>query len=73
MVTENIANLAVAGRCISASFILEASLRIQPTCMSMGEAAGKAAIWAQEKHLALNKVEWDKIPSEQRSYVSKRK
>ena len=73
MVTENIANLAVAGRCISASFILEASLRIQPTCMSMGEAAGKAAICAQEKHLALNKVEWNKIPPEQRSYVSKRK
>ncbi len=70
MVTEEIANLAVAGRCISASFILEASLRIQPTCMSMGEAAGLAAAWAWKKGMALNQVEWNKIPVKQRSYVS---
>lgn len=70
LVTEQIANLAVAGRCISASFILEASLRIQPTCMSLGEAAGSAAVWAHRQQMDLNQVAWEKIPPQERSYVS---
>ena len=40
LVTNEIANLLVAGRCASGSFAAQASFRIQPTCMSMGEAAG---------------------------------
>ena len=43
LVTNEIENLIVAGRCISGSFAAQASFRIQPTCMSMGEAAGIAA------------------------------
>ena len=72
LVCKEIANLAVAGRCISASFIMEASLRIQPTCMSMGEATGLAAAWAKKCGIALNMVQWDKIPAKERSYVSKK-
>lgn len=34
-------NLLVVGRCISATFKAQASLRIIPNCISMGEAAGK--------------------------------
>ena len=31
LITDKISNLIVVGRCISASFILQASMRIQPT------------------------------------------
>jgi hypothetical protein len=34
-------NLLVVGRTISAEFAAQASLRVQPTCWSMGESAGK--------------------------------
>ncbi len=71
LITNEIPNLIVAGRCISASFILQASMRIQLTCMSIGEAAGIAAAWGLENNIAANDIEWDKIPASQRSYVSK--
>ncbi len=70
LVTDKISNLIVTGRCISASFILQASMRIQPTCMSIGEAGGIAAAYALQKNISANMVEWDKIPAAQRSYVS---
>ena len=43
LIPENINNLLVAGRCISATFRAQASLRIQPNCWAMGESAGKYA------------------------------
>lgn len=43
LIPENIKNLLVAGRCISATFKAQASVRIQPNCWSMGEYAGKYA------------------------------
>ena len=70
LVTDKIENLIVTGRCISASFILQASMRIQATCMSIGEAAGIAAAYALKNNISVNSVEWDKIPENQRSYVS---
>jgi len=39
-----IENLLVVGRCFSASFKAQASARIIPNCISMGEYAGKAAV-----------------------------
>jgi len=36
-------NLLVAGRCISAGYLAQGSLRIQQTCMATGQAAGAAA------------------------------
>jgi len=41
LITEKIKNLLVVGRSISSTFRVQASLRIQPNCWSMGEAAGK--------------------------------
>ena len=70
MVTEEVPNLIVAGRCISASFILQASMRIQPTCMSIGEAAGIAAAWGLSNGVDVNEVRWEKLPKEKRSYVN---
>lgn len=43
LVPQGVAGLLVAGRCISASHIAQSSLRIQQTCMALGEAAGLAA------------------------------
>ena len=40
LMSDKISNLLVVGRCISATFRAEASLRIQPNCWAMGEAAG---------------------------------
>ncbi len=70
LVTNELENFAVVGRCASGNFEAQASFRIQPTCMSMGEAAGIAAAWSLKNNIELNNVEWDKIPASQRSYVS---
>ena len=70
LVNGTVSNLITAGRCISASFILQASMRIQPTCMSIGEAAGVAAAWGLENGVAPSEVRWEEIPKEKRSYVS---
>ena len=70
LVTETVKNLIVAGRCISASFILQASMRIQPTCMSIGEAAGVAAAWGLARGVDANAVRWEALPKEKRSYVT---
>ncbi len=68
LVSDRIENLIVTGRCISASFILQASMRIQLTCMSIGEAAGIAAAYSIKNNIAANEVQWARVPN--RSYVS---
>ena len=68
LVTNEISNLLVVGRCISANFAAQASVRIQPTRMSMGEAAGIAAAYGLKNGIAVNAIDWTSIPN--RSYVS---
>ena len=70
LVSDKVANLIVVGRCISASFILQASMRIQPTCASIGEAAGIAAAYGLKNNIAVNEIDWSKIPANKRSYVT---
>jgi hypothetical protein len=43
LVANGVDNLLVAGRCLSAGRMAQASLRIQQTCQSTGQAAGVAA------------------------------
>ncbi|ORT99281.1 putative membrane protein [Anaerovibrio sp. JC8] len=71
LITNEVPNLIVAGRCISASFILQASMRIQLTCMSIGEAAGIAAAWGIKNRIPANSIRWEEIPENLRSYVSR--
>ena len=71
LVTNEMSNLLVVGRCASGSFAAQASFRIQPTCMSMGEAAGIAAAWGLSQNVAINEIKWEEIPESMRSYVSK--
>jgi hypothetical protein len=43
LVPLEIDNLLVSGRCISSTRMANGSLRLQPTCMNTGQAAGTAA------------------------------
>ncbi|MBR2215699.1 MAG: FAD-dependent oxidoreductase [Selenomonadaceae bacterium] len=70
LVTNELANLLVVGRCASGSFAAQASFRIQPTCMSMGEAAGIAAAWGISHGIEVNALHWEELPTDVRSYVS---
>lgn len=45
LVPRGVDGVLLAGRCISAGHLALSSLRIQQTCMAIGEAAGTAAAW----------------------------
>lgn len=51
IVAKGLANLLVAGRCISADFVAQSAIRIQPVCRALGEAAGIAAALCQQRNL----------------------
>ena len=70
LVAKEVPNLITAGRCISASFILQASMRIQLTCMSIGEAAGIAAAWGLRHQVPAGEIKWESLPKSERSYVT---
>jgi hypothetical protein len=52
LVPLRIDNLLVAGRCISATFEAQGSIRIQTNCRAMGEAAGVAAAMSILRNLS---------------------
>jgi len=57
LINEQVDNLLTIGRCISTTFLAQASIRIQPTVIDMGDAAGKACADAHTKQTALSKFE----------------
>lgn len=57
IVTDEIDNLWVVGRCISAEHEALASARIMPTCIATGQAAGDAAALAVEKKVTVNDID----------------
>ncbi|MEW6047036.1 MAG: FAD-dependent oxidoreductase, partial [Bacillota bacterium] len=46
LLPRGVEGLLVAGRCISATFVAQSAVRIQPNCHSLGQAAGTAAALA---------------------------
>jgi hypothetical protein len=52
LVPPSIANLLVAGRCISADHVAHSSLRVMPIAAAVGEAAGTAAAMAVRQDVA---------------------
>ena len=46
LVPKNSKNLLVAGRCVSSDREANSALRVQASCMAMGQAAGAAAVLA---------------------------
>ncbi len=61
IVAAGIENLFVAGRCISAERQAQASLRIQQTCQSLGEAAGVAAAMSLDAGTLARDVAVDRL------------
>ncbi len=57
LVTEELDNLLMGGRCISSSFVAQSSIRIQATCRSTGEAAGIAAAYCSNKDISVRKLD----------------
>lgn len=57
-------NLLAAGRCISSTHQAQASLRIMPTCMVLGQAAGTAVALAAEEKLSVAQVPIEQLQTE---------
>lgn len=57
MITNEVNNLIVAGRCISADHLAHSALRVTITCMRMGEAAGIAAAESILKNIQANELD----------------
>ncbi|MDD2706857.1 MAG: FAD-dependent oxidoreductase [Verrucomicrobiae bacterium] len=63
LVPRKVDRLLVAGRCISADRSAQGSLRIQPTCMGTGQAAGVAAALAVKRNLKVRNVDGAEVRS----------
>lgn len=61
LVPLKIENLLIAGRCISASFAAQASIRIQQVCHAFGEAAGVAAALAIKEGINVRELDGVKL------------
>lgn len=61
LIAENVKNLLVAGRCISADKKAFASLRVQASCMGMGQAAGVAAAQCASASVAVQEADIEKL------------
>lgn len=61
LITEDVKNLLVAGRCISADKKAFASLRVQASCMGMGQAAGVAAAQCAAASVSVQNAEIKKL------------
>jgi hypothetical protein len=57
IIASGIDNLLVAGRCLSAEQQAQASLRIQQTCQSTGQAAGAAAALSLQNNVPPREIE----------------
>lgn len=57
LIPKGACNLLVAGRCISADHDAQASIRIMPTCCTLGEAAGVAASMAVETSCSVREID----------------
>lgn len=56
LVPKSLKGLLIAGRCISAEFIAQSSLRIQVTARAIGEAAGIAAAMSIDQKIETNQI-----------------
>lgn len=61
LVVKGLDNLWVAGRCLSADFVAQSAVRIQPVCRSMGEAAGYAAALCSKQGLNARDLPYEEL------------
>lgn len=58
LLPQGLDNVLVAGRCASATFVAQSSIRIQPVCRAMGEAAGAAAALCAKKGMTTRQLQY---------------
>lgn len=63
LITEEFPNIIVAGRCLSADKTAFASLRVQASCMDMGQAAGIAAAQCSKSGASVQNTDIEKLIS----------
>jgi hypothetical protein len=63
LITNEVRNLIAVGRHISSTFLMQASLRIQPTVRDMAEAAGLACAYSVKHLVDLNRIDGAVIKS----------
>ncbi|MCB8932264.1 MAG: FAD-dependent oxidoreductase [Fimbriimonadaceae bacterium] len=61
LVVKGFENLWVAGRCLSATFVAQSAVRIQPVCRAMGEAAGTAAALCAARKCAAQALPYEDL------------
>ena len=61
MISGDVSNLMMAGRCVSSDRETNSSLRVKASCMAMGQAAGTAAAIAVRDGVDPGKVPADKV------------
>ncbi len=61
LVTNEVKNLVVAGRCISTTFKMQSSIRIQQTVFDMGAAAAIAASLSKKECININEIDGKKV------------
>ena len=65
---KGIANLLVAGRCVSSDEMVQASIRVIPACYITGQAAGVAAALAADRALSVHDVPVKDLQAKLRAY-----
>lgn len=61
LVAKGVENLLVAGRCISTTHEAQASTRVSPVCMAIGQAAGTAAALSLKDQVSIRRVDVQKL------------
>ena len=61
MISKDIPNLMMAGRCVSSDRETNSSLRVKASCMAMGQAAGTAAALAVRDGVDVSRVSLDEL------------
>lgn len=57
LVSRQIDNLAVCGRCVSVDHVAHSSVRVQGTCIMTGQAAGAAAAMAAAENISVCEID----------------
>lgn len=61
MLPEGLENIIVAGRCVSSDRLANSALRVQATCMAMGQAAAAASVIALRRGVALEDAPLEEV------------
>lgn len=61
LINHQVCNLITVGRCISTTFLMQASIRIIPTVLDMGEAAGLACVFGKKNNKMLSDIDGSKL------------